>query len=246
MKSLRPVSRVTLGEQVAAQLAEQITHGRWRPGERLPSESDLCAALNIGRSTLREALKSLAFVGLVQMRPGEGTYVTDGTQVLVDRISARGFLRTERDLEDVSEARLILETELAALAAERMGPADLDRLEEILAAMKRRLDGEGRDYAELDVEFHLAIAKSSKNRLLHELLVPIRGVLQEFIAKSQELPGITQDAHAHHTRIVAALRQRNPEKARRAMRAHLETCGKAFSLLGKISETGALAAVPRR
>ncbi len=239
MKNLRPVSRVTLGEQVAAQLAEQITHGRWRPGERLPSETDLCAALNIGRSTLREALKSLAFVGLVQMRPGEGTYVTDGAQLLAERITARGFLRTEKDLEEISEARLILETELAALAAERMEPSDLERLEQILADMQRLLDAGSRDYASLDVEFHLAIAKSSKNRLLHELLVPIRGVLQEFIAKSQELPGITQSAHSHHTKIVAALRQRHPEKARRAMRAHLATCDKAFSLLASVERASA-------
>ena len=246
MQTLKPVSKVTLGEQVAAQLAEQITNCRWRAGERLPSETELCAALKIGRSTLREALKSLAFVGMVQMRPGEGTYVTDGTQVLLERIGARGLLRTEKDLGDVSEARLILETESAALAAERMDPADLERLEGILSQMKQCLDGEGREYAALDVEFHLAIAKASKNRLLHELLVPIREVLQEFIAKSQQLPGIKQSAHQHHVRIVAALRQRNPEKARRAMRAHLDTCGKAFSLLGRISETGALAGSGRR
>lgn len=238
MKNLKPVSRVTLGEQVAAQLAEQITEGRWPPGDRLPSESELCAALGIGRSTLREALKSLAFVGLVQMRPGEGTYVMDGTRVLVERLSARGLLRTEKELDDVGEARLILETELAALAAERMEPADLDSLQEILAQMERSLDGEGRDYAALDVEFHLAVAKCSKNRLLHQLLVPIRETLQEFIAKSQELPGIKQSAHAHHAKIVAALRQRNPEKARRAMRAHLQTCEKAFTLLGRISGKG--------
>lgn len=238
MKNLKPVSRVTLGEQVAAQLAEQITEGRWQPGDRLPSESELCAALGIGRSTLREALKSLAFVGLVQMRPGEGTYVMDGTQVLVERLNARGLLRTEKELDDVGEARLILETELAALAAERMEPADLDSLEEILAQMEQSLDGEGRDYAALDVEFHLAVAKSSKNRLLHQLLVPIRETLQEFIAKSQELPGIKRSAHEHHTKILAALRERNPEKARRAMRAHLQTCDKAFTLLGRISEVG--------
>ena len=234
MKNLKPVSRITLGEQVAAQLADQISQGRWQPGERLPSETDLCAALRIGRSTLREALKSLAFVGLVQMRPGEGTYVLGGTQMLVERLNGRGLLRTEKELEDVGEARLILETELAALAAERIEASDLERLEEILSEMKRSLDGEAGEYAALDVEFHLAIAKSSKNRLLHELLVPIRGVLQEFIAKSQELPGIKQSAHEHHTRIVAALRERNPEKARRAMRAHLSTCEKAFTLLGRI------------
>ena len=84
MPGLKPVSRVTLSEQVASQIAEQIAHGRWQPGDRLPSETELCATLKIGRSTLREALKSLAFVGLVQMRPGEGTYVLDGTERLVE------------------------------------------------------------------------------------------------------------------------------------------------------------------
>src|ERR1017187_4868746 len=238
---LKPVSRVTLGEQVAAQLAEQISEGHWLPGDKLPSETELCASLCVGRSTLREALKSLAYVGLVQMRPGEGTYVLDSTQSPVDRIRTSGLLRTEKEREDVSEARLILETELAAMAAERLELADLERLEEILEDMKRCLARDGREYAALDVDFHLAIAKCSKNQLLHELLVPIRSVLQEFIAKSQELPGIKQNAHEHHAKILAALRQRNPEKARRDMRAHLQTCEKAFILLGRISETETIA-----
>jgi GntR family transcriptional repressor for pyruvate dehydrogenase complex len=174
---------------------------------------------------------------MVQMRPGEGTYVLDGTQLLVDRIRARGLLKTEREFQDVGEARMILETELAALAATRAEPSDFDHLQSILDEMKGSLNGAGRDYAALDVEFHLAIAKSSQNRLLHELLVPIRSVLQEFISKSQELPGIKESAQEHHTRILSALRQRDPEKARRAMRAHLSTCEKAFSLMGKIGET---------
>jgi DNA-binding FadR family transcriptional regulator len=235
--SLKPVSRVTLGEQVAAQLAAQISEGRWLPGDKLPSESELCATLRIGRSTLREALKSLAFVGLVQMRPGNGTYVMDSTQFLLDRLRAGGLMRTDKELQDVIEARLILETETAALAAERSETADLDKLQEILEQMKLGLDGEGRDYADLDVQFHLGIATCSKNQVLQELLAPIRGVLQEFIAKSQELPGIKQNAHEHHAKILSALRQRNPEKARRAMRAHLHTCERAFTLLEKISET---------
>jgi GntR family transcriptional repressor for pyruvate dehydrogenase complex len=243
---LKPVSRVTLGEQVATQLAEQISEGEWLPGDKLPSETDLCASLRIGRSTLREALKSLAYVGLVQMRPGEGTYVLENTQLLVDRIRTGGVLRTEKELQDVSEARLILETELAAMAAERMEPEDLERLEELLKDMERCLKGDGREYAALDVDFHLAIAKSSKNQLLHELLVPIRGVLQEFIAKSQEMPGIRENAHEHHAKILAALRQRNPEKAKREIRAHLHTCEKAFTLLEKISETATASGAGKR
>jgi GntR family transcriptional repressor for pyruvate dehydrogenase complex len=173
---------------------------------------------------------------MVQMRPGEGTYVLDSAQSLADRIRTRGILKSEKELQDVSEARLILETELAAMAAERTEPGDLETLEEILRDMKRCLQGDGRDYAALDVDFHLAIAKTSKNQLLYELLAPIRSVLQDFIAKSQEMPGIKENAHEHHAKILAAIRQRNPDKARREMRSHLQTCEKAFTLLERISE----------
>lgn len=238
MTTLKPVSRVTLGEQVAAQLADQITQGRWQVGEKLPSENELCSTLGIGRSTLREALKSLAFVGMIRMRPGEGTYVAGSSQYLSHRILADGRLKTEKQLDDVAEARLILETELAAFAAERAEPRDLERMESLLADMRRSLDtGEGPPYAQLDVEFHLTIAKASKNTILLELFTAMRAILQEWISKSQELPGVTANAQASHTKILEALRQRNPEKARRAMRAHLHTCERAFTLLDKISKT---------
>ena len=220
-------------------LADRISTGHWRAGDRLPSEADLCNSLNIGRSTLREALKSLAFVGMVQMRPGEGTYVLGSAHGLVNRVLGGGSLRTEKELHNLAEARVILETEVAALAAERIGPADLEAIEGILAEMERSLKTNFRPYADLDVEFHLAVAKASKNRVLAELLVPMRGMLQEFIAKSQQLPGITQSAHEHHIRIVESLRNHDAEKARRVMRAHLSTCEKAFTLLGKLSDTTA-------
>lgn len=236
--SLRPVSRVTLGEQVAGQLADQIAEGRWRPGDKLPSESELCATLGIGRSTLREALKSLAFVGLVQMRPGEGTYVLESTPQLGERIRARGMLKTPQQLREVGESRLVLETELAALAAERADAADIKRLEDIVEQMKMSLDGRGREYVALDVDFHLAIARCSKNHLLYEIMYSLRETLQEFIAKSQALPGIQENAHEHHAKILNAIRKRNPEKARRAMRTHLKTCEKAFTLLlGKVTDS---------
>jgi GntR family transcriptional regulator, transcriptional repressor for pyruvate dehydrogenase complex len=121
---LKPVSRVTLGERAAAQPAAQISEGTWHPGDRLPAESELCATLRIGRSPLREGWKSLAYVGTVQMRPGEGTYVLDSAQSLADPIRPRGILKSEKDLQDVSESRLILETELACdcCGADGAGP----------------------------------------------------------------------------------------------------------------------------
>ncbi|HEX5433997.1 MAG TPA: FadR/GntR family transcriptional regulator [Candidatus Angelobacter sp.] len=235
MSTLKPVSRVTLGEQVAEQLSDQITEGRWKPGERLPSELELCTTLNIGRSTLREALKSLAFVGMVQMRPGDGTYVIGESGPLIDRILSRGLLKTEKELQDVGEARMLIECETAALAAERADPKDLNEIDLLMKEMGRCLAGSGNDFVDLDVDFHLAIAHCAKNQMLYELLTPIRGVLKEWIGKSQELPGIKENAHRQHARIVSAVRRREPDKARHAMRTHLQTCEKTFSLLGRIS-----------
>jgi GntR family transcriptional repressor for pyruvate dehydrogenase complex len=235
MSTLKPVSRVTLGEQVAAQLSDQIAEGKWKPGEKLPSESELCFALNIGRSTLREALKALAFVGMVQMRPGEGTYVIEGSGLLIERIMARGLLKTDKELQDVGEARLLIEGETAALAAERADAGDLKQLDALMDEMQSSLNGQGRDFVDLDVEFHLQIAHCAKNQMLFELLTPIRGVLKEWISKSQELPGIKENAHQQHMKILLAVRNREPEKARHAMRSHLQTCEKVFNLLGRIS-----------
>src|SRR6266568_1799093 len=101
METLKPVTRQTLGQQVATQLATMVTSGKWRQGERLPSEMELCKILHIGRSTLREALKSLAFVGLVEMRHGEGTFVCKESNHLLDRILAKGLIRSEKTVADV-------------------------------------------------------------------------------------------------------------------------------------------------
>lgn len=237
MSILKPVSRVTLAEQVAAQISDQITQGKWKPGEKLPSETEFCAALDVGRSTLREALKSLAYVGMVQMRHGGGTYVTDGTNLLIERVLAGGSLKTEKDLSDLAEARLAIESETVALAAQRAMPADIAQLDALLKEMALGIKGTGRDYPSLDVEFHLTIARCSKNQMLHGLLTPIRGLLQEWISKSQELPGIRENAQRQHAKILAAIRDHDPDKARHAMRTHLQTCEKVFNLLGRLSES---------
>jgi GntR family transcriptional repressor for pyruvate dehydrogenase complex len=237
MASLRAVSRVTLGEQVAIQIAEMISEGRWSAGEKLPAEASLCEALNVGRSTLREALKSLAFVGMVRMRPGDGTYVAAGVRGLLDRILARGLLKTEKDLVDVCETRIVLETELAAMAAERATAQDLDRLHSLITQMAASLKGEGRPYIELDLEFHLALATASQNSVLPRLLLDIRGLLVDWIAKSQELPGLRENAQEQHESILKRILARDADGARREMRAHLETFQRAYNLLGRFSDS---------
>jgi GntR family transcriptional repressor for pyruvate dehydrogenase complex len=237
MRNLKAVSRVTLGEQVALQIAQMISEGRWRAGAKLPPEAELCRALNIGRSTLREALKSLAFTGMVRMRAGDGTYVIGSTPGTLDRILARGLLTTKQDLADVSEMRMILETELAALAAQRARANDIERLRVLVLELRQSLHGEGRPYVDLDLDFHIAIAACAKNRVLRQLVVGVREVLAEWIMKSQELPGLRENAQEQHERILQSIVDHDAEGARREMRAHLETFQRAYSLLSKLSES---------
>lgn len=238
MSGLKAVARVTLGEQVALQLAEMIGEKRWKPGEKLPPEMELCEALKVGRSTLREALKSLAFIGMVRMRAGDGTYVSEMPHRLLDRMLAKGLLKTEKDLADVCETRMILETESAALAAERARTEDLKNLEHLISRGREVLAKDPRSFSGADLNFHLAVANASGNQLLPRLLSDIRTVLSEWIVKSQELPGLRENAQEQHERIFAAIASRDPDSARTGMRLHLETFQRAYTLLGRISDSG--------
>lgn len=208
-----------------------VTAGKWRPGDRLPPEVELCKILHIGRSTLREALKSLAFVGLVEMRHGEGTFVAGGTDHLLDRILAKGLIRSEKTVADVCEARIVLETELVALSAERITDAEITVLKDLVDLMGDHLEAEDSLFEDLDLEFHLQIAASSKNPILQQVMNPIRDLVREWIKKSQQFPGLRVNAHVQHQAILDALIQRKPDRARKMMREHLQTFLRAVSLL---------------
>jgi GntR family transcriptional regulator, transcriptional repressor for pyruvate dehydrogenase complex len=236
MSSLTAIPRATLGEQVAIQLAAMISDRHWKAGERLPPEPELCEALNVGRSTLREALKSLAFVGMVRIRAGDGTYVAEQSQGLLNRILARGLLKTEKDLEDVCETRILLETEIASLAATRATRKDLASLRNCLEQGRVSLETGSGQFTQIDLDFHLAVAQCSHNKLLPRLLFDIRELLVEWIQKSQQLPGLRENAQDQHKLIVEAIANRDAASARDQMRAHLETFERAYKLLGQISK----------
>ncbi|HSW51464.1 MAG TPA: FCD domain-containing protein [Bryobacteraceae bacterium] len=98
-----------------------------------------------------------------------------------------------------------------------------------------RFNGCGRSYTDLDMEFHFAVAAASKNRLLRELLVPLRGMILEWMAKSHQLPGKRENALKEHRRITEAIRRHDPERAKNAMETHLLTFRHVYTVLGKMS-----------
>lgn len=235
MHTIKPISRITLSEQVAVQIADMIASRKWKPGDPIPSEADLCRAFGISRPTVREALKALDFVGLVQMRTGHRTYVSDGPAKFVDRLCTHGLLNSQEDVEDLTMSRLVLEGELAALCAQRVTDEELQNLEALVEQIGRSTNDE--ESLELDLQFHLAIATYSRSKILAQFLRAIRGLLQEVIRKSANLPSDRELTYGQHKNILQALKERSSRKARSAMREHLRTFRRSYTLLVKISES---------
>ena len=230
---LKPVSRTTLSEQVAMQLASELEAKRWGPGEKLPSEAELCKVFNVGRSTLREALKSLSFIGLIRMRAGGGSFVAEQPSRYVEGplLLAKGFLNTEKEVNDLCEARLLIETELAALCAQRATLQDFRVLEKIVRDMKSAIEEGTAAVGDLDLDFHMAVAAAGGNDVLGALLKHIQEALHELIAKSLHLPAGMELAYQQHRTLLEALKQRNPSVARKAMRTHLRSFQRGYRVL---------------
>lgn len=240
-----PISRTTLSEQIATIIATMISEGKWKPSEKLPSEPALCQSFGVGRSTLREALKALSFVGMVEIQHGGGTYVSAEATSVLRRILPQAWLAEEK-VSDLCEARIALESELVALCARRATEEDLENIEKLVNEMRQAFRESGDRFLQLDLEFHLTIANASKNQVLADSLRTIRELLHELIKKSQELPGGREVALAHHTKILEALKQRNPRKARTAMRSHVGLFQRRYKMLLKTIRSTDAAASTRK
>jgi DNA-binding FadR family transcriptional regulator len=229
--TLPPVSRSTLSEQMARRLAARITAGEWKPGAKLPSEAELCKAFQVGRSSLREALTSLAFIGLIRMRAGGGSYVADRPSIyFTSPWLNKARLSDEKTLGEFVEAHLILETEVAGLCAERITPEELAEME----LLQKKIDEsvhDANEFPKLDLAFHLSIGSAAKNKVLDNLLKSIREQTMDLFTKSLLLDQGMEQAARQHAKILDAFQQHSPVKARDAMRRHLQALQRGYNVL---------------
>jgi GntR family transcriptional repressor for pyruvate dehydrogenase complex len=218
---IRRVTKISISEEIAKQIMDLISNGDLKPGEHLPSERELCKNFGASRSSLREALRCLSIVGVLNARVGEGTSVAvDGGKFLRKIIEWR--LITERhDIENLLEVRIALEGVSASNTALRGTPEDVEKLRKILAKMKAVLDNE-KAFAALDLEFHITLANASGNVLISDLISLIRSQLVRALHKVLVLPHALPLTHKEHTAIVDAIERRDPEAASKAMHDHLE------------------------
>jgi GntR family transcriptional regulator, transcriptional repressor for pyruvate dehydrogenase complex len=227
-KTIDSERRGTTSEEVISQLREMIHRGEIRPGDRLPPERDLAKLLGVSRPTLRAGIRSLAAVGVLQSRQGAGTFVVkaDGPPSLDSSplrlmASLHGFTPAE-----MFEARQSLEMAVAGLAAERATGDHMASMSEEIAGMYASLD-DPEQFLVHDMRFHQTVAAASGNRILTSLMNMVATILFDVRSKTVKRARDLKESAEMHRHVYRAIRERNPEAARNAMRDHLVLAQKA-------------------
>src|SRR2546427_8600018 len=154
------VARASLSDHIVEQITGLISRGALRPGDRIPSEKQLCLQFGVGRTSVREALRSLSVMGVLKSHMGDGTFVTDDATFL-ERSFQWGLLLNSKIVEDLIETRLMLESHTAYLAAAKATAEDLEQAREAVRRMQASL-ADPAQYLEHDLQFHLTIARATQ------------------------------------------------------------------------------------
>ena len=208
--------RSRLYEQVAEQITTWISENGLKPGDRIPPERELAQRLGVSRATLSQALVALEVIGVVAVRHGDGTVVTQSrSRRIVEAIRAHA----DR-IPEIIDTRDALETKIAALAAARRTDEDLARIDEALGAMEADIEAGGRG-VEGDERFHGAVTTAAHSLLLARLMDEIGDLIKETRIESLSQPDRPRASLAGHRAIAEAIRAQQPEAASEAMHAHV-------------------------
>ena len=216
-----PLQSSRLYEQMASQIKDRIVRNEIKVGELLPNERDLAIQFGISRTVVREAIRSLEKEGLVQVRPGRGTFVINHSQQAVrDSLNTLISFDQSDNLENLLEVRTLLEPGIAELAAKRATVEQIAALKATIEAMDAAMD-DTEKYIAADNDFHLILARATGNDLLMNLVEPIVGLLTQQRRKIFLVNGGAQRGQVHHKKILDAIQEHKKENARLEMILHL-------------------------
>lgn len=210
----------TLSQQVVGKLIDLITRERYGTGTLLPSERELCIMLGVSRTVIREALQVLAARGIVTIRRGTGVIVGSPTGGPMRDFLELLLRREGVTLTELLEVRRLLEVEVAGLAAERSLAADHEAMARSLQVLETQ-PGSPEGYVQADVEFHQLIIRAAGNRLLTTVTHPITDLLRASRLASFRGAVSMDRTIQEHSAILEAIKRRDAEAAREAMRVHL-------------------------
>ena len=209
-----------LSEQLALKIRELILNKQLKPGDRLLSESTLIDMYGVGRSTIREAIKLLIAENVVTVLHGRGTFICERTGINSDPLGLKYSDQT-RLLINLFETRLILEPQIASLAARRATKDDINKLEQIMKSFNDSEANSWADFPSLDVDFHTTLANCSKNDVLFRFVPSVCDAIWKGQRETQNNPNSHEKAIIYHQKVFEAIRDRHPKKAATEMSAHI-------------------------
>jgi GntR family transcriptional regulator, transcriptional repressor for pyruvate dehydrogenase complex len=219
--SIAPIKSTRIYQEIVRQVKAMIAEGRLKSGDQLPPERDLADKFVVSRTSVREALRALESLGLVEIRPGEGTFVREvSVESLIEPL-ALVMVSQREAIAELFEARQMIEPALAALAARRATPEELSEMDRILEAQAKEVAA-GRTGLEQDAEFHAAIGAAAHNRAITRIAHAVMDLLRQSREESLNTPGRPTRSHEDHRRVLAAIRGRDEAAARQAMTEHLQ------------------------
>lgn len=206
-------------EEVAKQI-ERLILKKLRPGDKLPAERELAGQFGVSRSSIRDAIRRLELVGLVEPRQGAGTVVREVSSEALVTPLANVITHRRQMVSELLDFRKMLEPPLAGRAAGRATTGEIAEMEEILRRQERKLR-EGELAVEEDTEFHYCIVTASGNSVVLKVLDVVMDMLKETRSRSLQTEGRPQKSLAGHRRILAAIKRHDSKAAESAMRQHI-------------------------
>jgi len=221
MAELRVVRKERRYQQVAEQIERLILKGVLKPGDLLPPERDLVKKFGVGRSSIRDAIRTLEVMGILDPRQGHGTVVREVSADALVVPLASVLMRKREMIAELVDVRRMIEPALAARAALNASEEELAHLADILERQERKMR-RGEPTIDEDSEFHYALALAARNSVVLKVVDLLMDLLRESRTRSLQVPGRLERSVAGHRRILRALQRRDPNAAEAAVRKHLK------------------------
>jgi len=219
-----------LAYYVIEEIKQMLIDGRLKEGEKLPNQNDFAEQLGVSRLSLREALHTLQLLGVIRQKPKTGTIITVGDPDKWIKPVTPPMLDDEKSIMELLEARKIVESTIAAVAAKNITDEEIEKLKKIMEETEEIFSKKDlQKYKELDAEFHLLIVNASNNRYLVNMYMIVYNLAKQFMVEAYEvMPGLLMEALKMHKLIFVAISERDEQKAAKAAMNHIALIEKQF------------------
>ncbi|QZY53744.1 FadR/GntR family transcriptional regulator [Crassaminicella profunda] len=230
-----PIKNKKVYQHVIEQIQNMVMEGTLKKGDKLPSERDLVAQLGVSRTSIREALRSLEVIGLIESRQGEGNFISGNIDSSFFEPLSVMFMLNKGNPESILELRMIIEVEAAAIAAKKIKEEDIEEMKNLMDELRKAQNEI--ESAKVDKKLHYKIAQITGNYLIVTLLNAISSLMESFIKDARGMILREEEKREvlmeQHQKICDALIEKDSKKAILAMKEHLETINETMKKLPK-------------